>query len=109
MSKPSKRHDEVAPQATIRRYRSRGVDVEIRETTVRPVGKDPHTGTVELTLDGVPIPVSAIDGQYHSQLANQFTAFGTIDDVVETLLDNEGRTWTLHSGGGHNHGTGGGR
>lgn len=47
-------------------------------------------------LDGLPVPVSIVDGEYHSQLANQFTAFPTIDEVVETLLANEGRTWTLH-------------
>jgi hypothetical protein len=87
-----------APQhATTRRYRSRGVEVEIREA------KD-H---VELMLDGIPINVSIIDGQFHSQLANQFKSFATIEEVVDTLLANEGRTWVLHSpgtghgGGGH--------
>jgi hypothetical protein len=68
-----------------RSYRSRGVDVEIRER------KD-H---VEVTLDGVPIRVDIVDGEYHSQLANQFTAFASVDEVVDTLLANEGRTWTL--------------
>ena len=71
---------------TTRSYRSRGVDVEIRE------GRN----NVELKLDGKPIHISIIDGKVHSQLANQFTAFDSIDDVVDTLLANEGRTWTLH-------------
>jgi hypothetical protein len=89
-----------------RRYRSRGVDVEIRESKKR----------VELSLDGVPIRVSVIDGQYHSDLANQFRAFASVDEIVETLLSNEGRTWTLHGhicdercagGSHHDHGHGG--
>lgn len=74
-----------APSAT-RRYRSRGVDVEIRESR----------GRVELSFDGVAIPVSFIDGRYHSDRANQFRAFESVDEIVETLLSNEGRTWTLH-------------
>jgi hypothetical protein len=78
---PTKRRQPVT-----RRYRSRGVDVEIREAADR----------VELTLDGMPVPVSIVDGEFHSQLANQFTAFETIDEIVDTLLANEGRTWTLH-------------
>lgn len=69
-----------------RHYRRRGVDVEIREA------KD-H---VELKLDGKPIPVRIIDGEVHCQLASMFSAFGSVDDVVDTLLANEGRTWTLH-------------
>lgn len=69
-----------------RRYRSRGVEVEISEARDR----------VELKLDGKPIHVSIVDGEIHCQLANQFTAFGSIDEVVDTLLANEGRTWTLH-------------
>jgi hypothetical protein len=69
-----------------RTYRSRGVDVEIRESADR----------VDLTLDGIPVPVSIVDGEFHSQLANQFTAFETVEEIVETLLANEGRTWTLH-------------
>lgn len=82
-----KRQEHQPPdKATTRRYRSRGVEVEIREA------KD-H---VELKLDGKPIHVSVDNGEYHCQLANQFTAFGSIDDVVDTLLANEGRTWTLH-------------
>lgn len=80
-SRPSK----AAPKA-IRRYRSRGVDVEIREAPT----------TVELFLDGHPVWVTKDGDEYHSQLANQFMAFPTIDDVVATLLANEGRTWTLH-------------
>lgn len=71
---------------TTRSYRSRGVNVEIGE------GKD----SVELKLDGKPIPVSIIDGKFHSQLANMFTEFGSVDALVDALLANEGRTWTLH-------------
>lgn len=71
---------------TTRNYRSRGVDVEIREAKNR----------VELKLDGKPIHVSVVDGKFHCQLANQFTEFGSIDNIVDTLLANEGRTWTLH-------------
>jgi hypothetical protein len=86
---------------TTRQYRSRGVEVEIREA------KD----QVELKLDGIPIHVSIIDGKVHSQLANQFRAFDSIDEVVDTLLSNEGKTWTLHGhvcdarcrAGGHHH------
>lgn len=74
------------PKVVTRRYRSRGVDVEIREAKNK----------VELMLDGKPIHVSIIDGQVHCDLANQFTAFGSVDDVVNTLLANEGKTWTLH-------------
>jgi hypothetical protein len=85
-----------------RHYRSRGVDVEIREARNR----------VELKLDGKAIHVSIIDGMVHCQLANQFRAFDSIDDVVDTLLANEGRTWTLHGHvcdercgeSGHHHG-----
>jgi hypothetical protein len=90
-------------EPVLRKYRSRGVDVEIRESA----------DEVELSLDGMQVPVSIVDGEYHSQLANQFTAFETIDEVVDTLLANEGRTWTLHGhvcdercddrGGGHRH------
>lgn len=99
---------------TARSYRSRGVDVEIKESKSR----------VEVKLDGVPIDVSVLDGKFHSQLANQFTEFGSLDALVDTLLANEGRTWSLHgdvcnercgpgghhhdhgSGGGHDHGGG---
>lgn len=73
------------PRRGTRRYRSRGVDVEIRETKNR----------VEVRLDGMPIDVEIVDGEYHSQFANQFIAFATVDEVVDTLLANEGRTWTL--------------
>ena len=87
---------------TTRKYRSRGVEVEVREAR----------NHVELTLDGKPIHVSIIDGKVHCQLANQFRAFDSIDDVVDTLLANEGRTWTLHGHvcdercgpAGHHHG-----
>jgi hypothetical protein len=82
-----KPHEHQPPEKTeTRRYRSRGVEVEIREAKDR----------IELKLDGKPIHVSIVDGEIHCQLANQFTAFGSIDEVVDTLLANEGRTWTLH-------------
>lgn len=74
------------PKMVTRRFRSRGVDVEIREGRNR----------VELKLDGQPIRVAIIDGKVHCQLAGQFRTFESIDDVVDTLLANEGRTWTLH-------------
>lgn len=74
------------PRRGTRSYRSRGVDVQIRETKTR----------VEVTLDGMPIDVEIVDGEYHSQFANQFTSFASVDEVVDTLLANEGRTWTLH-------------
>ena len=85
-------------------FRQRGVDVEIKESRDR----------VELTLDGHPVAVTVDGGEFHSQLANQFMAFPTIDDLVESLLANEGRTWTLHghlcdercTGGRHAHGSG---
>lgn len=79
------RRSKVAPEV-VRRYRSRGVDVEIREKAT----------AVELFLDGHPVRVTKDGEEYHCQLANQFRPFPTIDDVVETLLANEGRTWTLH-------------
>jgi hypothetical protein len=78
--------DKTPKQSNRRRYVSRGVDVEMEEAS----------GRVELTLDGIPIPVSVVDGEYHSQLANQFTAFSSVDEIVDVLLANEGRTWTLH-------------
>jgi hypothetical protein len=85
-SKQSKRPAKRRRPPVTQRFRSRGVDVEIRQDTDR----------VELALDGISIPVTIIDGQFHSQIANQFTAFDSLDDIVETLLANEGRTWTLH-------------
>ena len=98
-SSSGSRGSKSGPEA-VRRYRSRGVDVEIREE-----------GTaVEVSLDGHPIRVTRDGDEYHSQLANQFRAFPTIDDLVDTLLANEGRTWTLHGHlcderctGGHHH------
>jgi hypothetical protein len=96
-----KRRSRKQQEPAVRQYRSRGVDVEIRESADQ----------VDLTLDGLPVHVSIVDGEYHSQLANQFTAFETIDEIVDTLLANEGRTWTLHGHvcdqrcgrGGHHH------
>jgi hypothetical protein len=99
-------------EATVRRYRTRGVEVEIKENTLGLRGGRAADNRVELTLDGKPIDVEMVDGKYHCQLANQFMAFDTIDEVVDTLLANEGRTWTLHGHfcdercgpGGHHHG-----
>lgn len=68
-----------------RSFRSQGVDVTIRESDDR----------VELELNGQPIEVAKIDGKYHSQTAHQFKSFATIDDLVDTLLRNEGRYWKL--------------
>jgi hypothetical protein len=78
-----------------RRYESRGHAVVVRE------GDD----AVELEIDGVPIDAALIDGEYHSQTAHPFRSFPSIDAVVDELLGNEGRTWSLHGGlpqpGGH--------
>lgn len=90
----------MTEQAATRRFRSHGVDVEIRESAERS----------ELTLDGHPVDVEVIDGEYHSQLANMFEAFASMEELVDTLLANEGRTWTLRGGTvkkpghGHDHG-----
>lgn len=104
-------------KGTVRRYRNRGVDVQVRE------GKN----WVELELDGTPVEVEVVDDEYFSFLANMFTGFASMDDLVDTLLANEGRTWTLHGhtcdeqcghhghhrsrhshdGGHHDHGGGG--
>ena len=100
------------PDAGVRRYRTRGVAVEITESSLRLAGGRAADNRVALTLDGRPIEVEMVDGKYHCQLANQFTAFDSIDDVVDTLLANEGRTWTLHGhfcdercgAEGHHHG-----
>lgn len=80
-----------------RRYRSRGVDVEIDESG----------GRVGLKLDGLPIDVELIDGEYHSQTANMWTSFSSVEEIVDTLLANEGRTWTLHGRVRGSHGSGG--
>ena len=80
------KHRPPPQKMATRSYRSRGVNVEISESKDR----------VELKLDGKPIDVSVIDGKFHSQLANQVTEFGSVDDIVDVLLANEGRTWTLH-------------
>ncbi|MFD7132035.1 hypothetical protein [Streptomyces sp. NPDC059894] len=81
---------------------SRGVHVRIVER---------EDGGVDLRLDGMPVHVTYMDGEYHSQLANMFTGFPTVDDLVESLLQTQGRTWVLrggHGGGGHGgHGGGG--
>ena len=83
---PQKRRRRTSDRPATRRFQSRGVEVEIAESKDRVV----------LTLDGHPVAVTVDKGEFHSQLANQFMAFPTIDHLVETLLANEGRTWTLH-------------
>ena len=82
--KPRKRRR--SQRQTTRRFKRLGVDVQIREARDR----------VELTLDGNPIAVSLVDGQYHCQLAHPFTGFGSVEAVVDSLLASEGRLWTLH-------------
>jgi hypothetical protein len=69
-----------------RRYQSRGHDVVVRE----------GENVVELELDGIPVDVEYLDGAYHSQTAHSFRSFPTIDALVEELLRNEGRFWSLH-------------
>jgi hypothetical protein len=86
-----------------RHYVSRGVEVRITAES--------DNDEVGLQLNGMPVDVIYIDGQYHSQLANQFTGFPTIDSLVESLLQTQGRTWTLRGGAGggtHPHGGNGG-
>ena len=97
-----------------REFESRGVNVTVNES-----GDD-----VTLELNGHPIEVAKIDGQYHSQTAHQFRSFATMEELIDTLLRNEGRYWQLESPtqhGGHGtphptprppapgHGHGGGR
>ena len=77
-----------------RSFKSQGVDVTIRETDDK----------VELELNGHPISVTKIDERYHSQLAHMFRSFETVEEVVDTLLRNEGRYWKLEgptAGSGH--------
>jgi hypothetical protein len=101
---PRKRRPAKTDPPTTRAFRQRGVDVELREAGNR----------VELTLDGHPVAVTVDRGEFHSQLANQFMAFPSLDHLVDTLLANEGRTWTLHGhlcdercrAGRHAHGPG---
>ena len=109
-AKPQARHPQhqqgTPPKvATTRRFLNRGVQVEIGEAP----------GTVALTLDGVPIEVSVDRGEYFAHVAHMFTGFGSIDALVDHLLANEGRTWTLHGHvcdehcrGGHHHDHGSG-
>jgi len=86
-----------------RRYVSRGIEVTVEESEAG----------VSLELDGEPIEVARIGDEYHSQLANQFIGFATIDELVEELLRNEGRYWIRQPGGQgpehphHHHGGGG--
>lgn len=81
-----------------RRFKSRGVDVAVTEA-----GDE-----VTLELNGHPIEVAKIEGRYHSQTAHQFTSFETLDELVDTLLRNEGRYWQLEPGSGPQHGGHGG-
>ncbi|MFJ4617188.1 hypothetical protein [Streptomyces sp. NPDC088812] len=96
----SSNHGPGRPES--RHYVSRGVDVRIVEG---------EGGGVDLRLDGMPVHVTYTDGEYHSQLAGMFTGFPTVDDLVESLLRTQGKTWVLrggHTGGGHGgHGGGG--
>jgi hypothetical protein len=108
-----RRHPAHPTPATERRYRNRGVEVAVRESHLGLGGLRRADKRVDLTLDGVSVDVEMVDGRYHCQLANQFTSFETIDEVVDALLDTEGRTWTLHGhvcddrcGDGHHHGPG---
>ena len=71
-----------------RQYVSRGVDVRITA----------ENDELELRLDDIPIAVAYLNGEYHSQLANQFTGFPTMDALVDSLLETEGKTWSLHGG-----------
>ena len=99
-------HDETPHQdTTTRRFLNRGVRVEISEAP----------DAVALRLDGVPIEVSVDRGEYFAHVAHMFTGFGSVDALVDHLLANEGRTWTLHGhvcdercGGGHHHDHGSG-
>lgn len=77
-----------------RSFKRGGVDVVVDES-----GDD-----VTLELNGHAIEVAKIDGQYHSQTAHQFRTFDTLDEVVDTLLHNEGRYWQLESAPGAQHG-----
>ena len=81
-----------------RKFKQRDVDVTIKESKNR----------VELELNGEPIEVAKIEGSYHSQLAHQFKSFDTIDELVDTLLQNEGRYWKLAPGGHGPHAAHGG-
>jgi hypothetical protein len=86
-----------------RHYVSRGIEVTVEE----------DEEGVSLELDGEPIQVTRIGDEYHSQLANQFIGFATLDELVEELLRNEGRYWIRRPGGQgpehphHHHGGGG--
>jgi hypothetical protein len=99
-----------------RSFNRRGVDVTIRE----------EGDSVELELNGHPVDVSRDPGgRYSSQFAHMFKTFESVDEIVDTLLENEGKTWTLTGGpgghefglhgqeqgggGGHEHGAEGGR
>ena len=105
----------TVPEQGTRRFRSRGIDVEIRglPSNAAELALDSvPPSAVELKLDGMPIEVEVIDGKFHSQRAHMFTAFDSMDALVDSLLANEGRTWTLHghvcdercAGQGHHHG-----
>ncbi len=92
-----------------RSFKRQGVDVTIRE----------EGDNVELELNGNPVPVSVSGDQYSSQFAHMFRTFDSVDEIVDTLIENEGKTWTLKEGepmpghgghgggdphGGHGHG-----
>ncbi len=79
-------HDKEHGAERTHRYRTRGVDVEIRESE----------GRVELILDGHPIGIGYHDGRYSSHLANMFKDYDSVEEIVDELLTNEGKTWSLH-------------
>lgn len=83
-----------------RSFKRKGVDVTIREKGDR----------VELELNGHPVEVDVSEGQYSSQFAHMFRTFDSVEEIVDTLLENEGKTWTLEGGGKsmHRHGGHGG-
>ncbi len=76
-----------------RHYVSHGVEVDIEESAKG----------ISLTLNGQPIDVSLLAGQYHSQIANQFMGFSSVEELVEEMLRNEGRYWSLQGGPTHPH------
>jgi hypothetical protein len=108
-------HGGTPPQeVTTRRFLNRGVLVEISESPGDAARGASHR--VALTLDGVPIDVTVEGGEYFAHEAHMFTGFGSMDVLVDHLLANEGRLWTLHGhvcdercrGGHHHHGDGSG-
>ena len=73
-----------------RRYRKGGFEVHAVD----------DDGVVALDLDGVGVEVDKIGGEYHSRLAHPFMAFPTLDELVDYLVEHEGKTWSLYGPGG---------